>query len=285
MADPHREERSKELDQNLSPVPQTQGFLGLPLEMRVEVYRYLLDNTLSRGQTSDIAALLLACRTTYVEMSPMIEHIETILKVKNACDALKSKHGGPVRFKAPQNYLYLEPLPRLTVYIPTHALELASMFTCEDVAATLTTEPRLPEAHLWGIGIQLRQIFELPLDSITLYTYDLKESNKVPQLGWRSLLDIFKIITQEPHGCLSAASRVKKLILFETTTLSYNPEQCQHLEQLFSQRTWTGVIPKFRQRLRNQLQELNAVYTVDGKTGKCWGIDLENSVFSPPRPT
>ncbi|CAA9962861.1 hypothetical protein PTMSG1_06229 [Pyrenophora teres f. maculata] len=244
------DESSTELFQHLPPVPHPSGFLILPAELRTEVYRHLLNETIRQGQTSDISGIYLACRATHKEMEPMIEHVKTILNIKYACDAVK--------FVQPRDYLYLTPLSELIVRIPTYALY----------------EKNKP----LGIGKQLRELFELPLYTVTLQTYKILNGLFILDHDLPTLLSFISMVNRQEHGCLSATTRVKKLILFETATSA--PQYRRRIEKMFSRHIWSYVRGQgFGRQGMDMLEPLEAVHTVDGNTGKCWGIDLENSLF------
>jgi hypothetical protein len=51
---------------------QHPGFLVLPREMRLEVYRHLITTALAEGVAPDIYGLYISCHTIQVEMATLI---------------------------------------------------------------------------------------------------------------------------------------------------------------------------------------------------------------------
>ena len=123
-------------------------FLGLPTELRLEVYCHILTDTIFNGYTSDISGIYLACHTTYTEFKPMVDYVRTILDVKHACEEVESEMGGTIDVELPRDYPFLQPPTELILWVP------ATAFT--DI-----------EGYS-GIGNLLRPIFELPLNIVTL---------------------------------------------------------------------------------------------------------------------
>ncbi|KAH7079509.1 hypothetical protein FB567DRAFT_606768 [Paraphoma chrysanthemicola] len=74
-------------------------FLNLPPELRLEVYRILIEDCLWEGQVSDLSGLYKCCREVYKELeAEYIAKIRPVLYTKSLWEATSSQQG-PLRMK------------------------------------------------------------------------------------------------------------------------------------------------------------------------------------------
>jgi len=154
------------------------GFFVLPTELRNEVYRHLLTDTLLDGRTSDVSAIYLACSTTQAELESMISKVRTLLHFKHECETIESLTGEEVNIKLPRDYLYRTPLAEITLWIPSKVFVIYDAIDIREL---------------------LNPVFELPLNTLTLRAYchlsgclyTIRDSetvmymiNMVKQKGW-----------------------------------------------------------------------------------------------------
>jgi hypothetical protein len=94
-------------------------FFDLPTELRLDVYRRVLTAALADGRTSDAGSLYRACRTTNLEMGPLISTVRTVLDLKHAWrvghTALKGRVKGELRLEIPPEHTYAKPLTEFTI--------------------------------------------------------------------------------------------------------------------------------------------------------------------------
>jgi hypothetical protein len=95
-------------------------FFALPTELRLEVYRHLLTDTLANGRTSDAGGLYLASHNTHSEMKPLVSTVRVALDLKRAWDhsrRLKGRVKGKLCFEVPSIHTYSKPLTKLAISI------------------------------------------------------------------------------------------------------------------------------------------------------------------------
>lgn len=93
------------------------SFLGLPPELRLHVYQYLLITSIADGRAADAAGLLFTCQTVYSEMRT--DFIPAVAIALSALSQWNSSYTeSPLKIDLPRDYNFRQPPTNATIRFP-----------------------------------------------------------------------------------------------------------------------------------------------------------------------
>lgn len=99
----------------------SQGFFALPPELRLYVYRELLQSSMSNGVLADIGGLFMTCRQVYAEMGSMIANVQLMLDLHHVLKLTDPSHA-PLPIEVPTHYDFIARSLDIAVVVPDDLL-------------------------------------------------------------------------------------------------------------------------------------------------------------------
>jgi hypothetical protein len=143
------------------------GFLSLPVELLLMIYRHAVTQCLADGSATDLRVITLCCRTTYQEIEKeFLAKVWRLLKRKHEWVKTKLSQE-PLRLKIGNETDFCATVTDITITVPmlTSWLRLSKFLLLED------------QQDFWRLLDILRLLFRMPWSTVTIKLDSLDRPN------------------------------------------------------------------------------------------------------------
>jgi hypothetical protein len=190
---------------------QGNTFFLLPPELRFEVYRHLLTNSLASGLTTDIGGLYLSCDAIKIELENSVQDIRPILNIKHGWEA-ESWLNIVLPFEVPLNWNYTSTLTSLTMAIPVEPMGIP---ICDGSTPDRMFYVRL--LHLLG------PVFWLSLSVLTIKMHQLDGCESAVAHNPYSCACFMQMLLEQSSSLSEHLGTIKPLERIDRLVLQFSP--------------------------------------------------------------